>query len=234
MPEAKHEFGYVESAQQLVHPAGKPWDQRTLLRAAEASQLRNTGWPIGVVLTRSDKAPKVTKDGIEARIKRDWPDGGLGWEDYWFLRTDGSYYVARILEEQYDQPSFQTSDGHPSRPLWFDVRIWRIAELLLHSASLYRALGIVPDEPYLLSINHGGLRDREFWTASSGRFIRRGQISSTDEATWQREVTQDYVVGNLKSLVAEVAKALFVLFDFASVEDDVVAEIVDAFLRRGS
>lgn len=46
-----------------------------------------------------------------------------------------------------------------------------------------------------------------------------------------REVTQDYVTSNLKSLVGEVASGLFVLFDFARVSQEVVDGIVDEFLH---
>lgn len=41
---------------------------RDLLRAAESAQVHAFGWPIGVVLARSDAAPRPRTDGIAAEI----------------------------------------------------------------------------------------------------------------------------------------------------------------------
>ncbi|MFQ5860602.1 MAG: hypothetical protein ACE5IG_03520 [Dehalococcoidia bacterium] len=220
--------GYIESGQRLVQPGGRGWSQHELLAAAQRAELRNTGWPIGLVLQRSGLTPVPTPDGIEARLGR---YGSGQTEDFWFLRKDGSYYVSRLFEEDFEGPSFSSSEGHPERSVWFDIRIWRIAEVILHSAMLYRELGIPPDEPYALTVNHQGLEGREFYVSTARRFVRRGRICRSTAATWMQELTQDYVASNLKGLVGGVAGGLFVLFDFAQVDQAVVDEIVDDFLR---
>ena len=63
------EKGYIESAQRLMQPVDSEWNQHVLLSAAERAELRNTGWPIGVVIRREGLAPVPTPDGIEARLK---------------------------------------------------------------------------------------------------------------------------------------------------------------------
>ncbi|MBA7646622.1 hypothetical protein ES703_54387 [subsurface metagenome] len=220
-------IGYIESGQRLVQPAARKWSQHVLLAAAERAELRNTGWPIGLVIHKAGLAPVPTPDGIEARLGHHRPGQD---EDFWSLSKDGSYYVSRLFEEDFGPPSFTTSGGHPDRAIWFDVRIWRIAEVILHSAALYRELSISPSEPYVLAVNHRGLERREFYKSTINRVVFRGRICRSPAATWTREVTQDYVVSNLKSLVGEVANGLFVLFDFAEVRQEVVNEIVDKFL----
>jgi hypothetical protein len=135
-----------------------------------------------------------------------------------------------LFEENFETSSFTSSGGHPERPLWFDIRIWRIAEIILHSASVYRGLGIPPDEPYALVVTHGGLDDREFYTSNMRRLVRRSRLSSTQEVSWTKEVTQDYVKSNLHSLVRELANELFVVFDFMQVEDSVIDDITNEFL----
>jgi len=219
--------GYIESGQRLLQPAGREWSQQVLLAAAERAELRNTGWPIGLVIHKSGLAPVPTPDGIEARLEHHGP-GQV--EDFWSLRKDGSYYVSRLFEEDFGSPSFTTSEGHPDRAVWFDVRIWRIAEVILHSATLYRELSIPPSEPYVLAVNHQGLEAREFYVSTPSRFVFRGRVCRSPAAIWTREVTQDYIISNLKSLVGEVANGLFVLFDFAEVGQQVIDEIVDEFL----
>lgn len=220
--------GHIESAQRLLSPGDRTWSQRDLLSAAERAELPNTGWPIGLVIQRSDLAPAPTADGIEARLRR---QGSNQWEDYWFLKKDASYYVARVFEEDHEAPSFGSSEGHPERSLWFDVRIWRIAEVILHSAVLYRELRVPPDEPYILAVNHHGLAGREFYASRPDYVVRRGRTCRAFEATWTREVTQDYVTSNLKSLVEDVTENLFVLFDFASVGQTAIHRLVDDFLH---
>ena len=222
------EKGYIESGQRLIVPAGREWNQAVLLAAAERAELRNTGWPIGLVIHREGLAPVPTPEGIEARLGR---HGSGQIEDFWSLLKDGSYYVSRLFEEDFDSPSFTTSEGHPERAIWFDVRIWRIAEVILHSATLYRELGIPPNEAYVVSVNHRGLEAREFYVSTASRFVFRGRICRSPTATWTKEVTQDYVTSNLKSLVGEVASGLFVLFDFAQVGQEVVDGIVEEFLN---
>lgn len=224
------DYGYLESSQQLVRPANRQWSQHELLAAAEAAKLRMTGWPIGVVLQKSSgMAPIVTEEGIEARMGR-YRSGAH--EDYWALQREGSYYVSRLLEEDFASPRFTSSEGHPARSIWFDLRIVRVAEVILHSATLYRALDVSPDEPYLLMVNHGGLNDREFYTSTVGRFVTRGRRCRVPEANWVREVTQDLVSTNLKGLVTDVVSGLFVLFDFAEIGQEIVDEVVDQFLSR--
>ena len=225
----KQDVGYLESSQRLVHVGNRRWSQRDLLKAAERAELHNTGWPIGLVLSTQGLAPVPTPEGVEARLGR-YP--GHDWEDYWAFYLDGSYYVIRLFEEDFEDLSFSSSLGHPEKALWFDIRIWRIAEVILHSAHLYKELGIPPDEPYLLAVNHGGLLGREFYASSAGWAIRRGRISRTSEAKWTKELTQDQAVSDLKGLVTEAATGLFVLFDFAEVAKSTSDDIVDRFLRR--
>lgn len=220
--------GYIESGQRLIQPGKLEWNQHDLLLAAQRAELRNTGWPIGLVLQRSGVAPVPTSDGIEARLGH---YGSGQAEDFWYFRKDGSYYVSRLFEEDFETPPFTSSEGHPERSIWFDIRIWRIAEMFLHSATLYRELGIPPEEPYALAVNHRGLEAREFYVSTPRRFVSRGRICRSPAATWTREVTQDYVTSNLKSLVGEVASGLFVLFDFAQVSQEVVDGIVNEFLH---
>ena len=160
-------LGYVESAQTLLKGDTQEWSHADLLQVAEAAVLRNTGWPIGLVL-RNEGRPKPTKDGVEARLQN-YSSTGPGWDDFWSFNKNGSYYAVRLFEENYEQPNFQSSAGHPDRSVWFDIRVWRIAEVVLHSAALYRELPIPPAEPYLLSVGHGGLDGRELYTSTPRR-----------------------------------------------------------------
>ena len=221
--------GYIESGHRLTRPSEREWTQHELQAAAQRAELRHTGWPIGLVLQRAGLSPVPRPEGIEARLGR---YGSGQTEDYWFLRRDGSYYVSRLFEEDFETLPFTSSLGHPERSVWFDIRILRIAEVISHSAALYRELDVPPDEAYLLSVNHRGLEGREFYTSTLSRHVSRGRICHSPVALWTREVTQDYVTSNLKNLVGDVAEGLFALFDFAQIGQQVVDELVDEFLSH--
>jgi len=217
--------GYVESAQCLRDVNGRSWGQSELLRAAEAALLRNTGWPVGLVLQTRDRRPVPTSGGVEFRIDR---ERGGGWTDYWNLHKTGAYYFIRAFEEETDASSARGWEG----TLWFDIRIWRIAEILLHGAALYRELKVPPNEPFILEISHLGLNGREFGTSHVGRrYITPGRLCHVEDAHWRGDLSQDFITANLKSLVVEIASDLFVLFDFADLGASVIEDVVDDFLR---
>lgn len=226
------EVGFLESAQRLLSVSGREWSQHELLTAAERAVLRNTGWPIGLVLTKPGLAPRATPEGIEARITSEDRLVGGG-EDFWSFLKDGSYYVSRAFEEDfYSGRGAEQSPESFKRFIFFDVRIWRIAEVLLHSAALFREIGIRPDEPYLVAVNHLSLEGREFRTSDPRRLVLYDRHCEYPTVSWSKEVTQDYVTANLHALVSEVANGLFVLFDFADIDADVMRQIVDEFLSR--
>jgi hypothetical protein len=218
-------LGFVESSHQLT-VASRSWSHQELLAAAERAEHKRSGWPIGLVLRNQGVVPMA--DGVEARYQR---YDSTAWQDYWRLTTEGSFYVARAFLEDFEEPSFTSSVGHPEQMVWFDVRVFEITELILHSARLYRALGVPADASYSLLIRHEGLKGREFYTSTATRHVRPGRICQEDAVEWNSEITQDYVSGNLKSLVAEVAQALFVQFDFADIPANTIDQLVDEFLQ---
>ena len=216
--------GYIEVSYQLVQPHTE-WGPRELLAAARAAE---SGWVVGIVFDGSDEAPKPTVEGaIEARARR-WQSSE--WGVYWILGKDGAFYFITVFEEDFGEPQFGSSEGHPERMLWFDIRIWRIAEALLHSAALYRLLGVEPDQPYVLSMNHYGLQGREFYASKPLHWIRRGYVSSVERAEWRKVLTQDQVNAALRELVHEIADDLFVRFSFAPVSASAIDRVLDEFL----
>ena len=213
--------GYVEVSHQLVRP-DREWGQQDLLAAARDARLSNSRWPIGVVLDVPGSRPIPTSEGgIEVRVQRGGRSEG---SDYWTLARDGSFYFVELFEEHFGHPPSRSSQSHPERSLWFDLRVWRIAEALLHSAALYRALGIQPDQPYALSVNHYGLEGRELYFRKATYRIERGCVSAADRAAWQGIVTQDQVKVGVRELVHAIAGDLFARFDFAKVPIDAALE----------
>ena len=208
--------GYIESAQALLHSPDSKWTNQQLLCAAQRA-----GLPFAAVAT-------PLTNGIEVRMPAEYPSG------YFYLKSDGMFYFSRPFIEDTNAPSFISSLGHPDKWLGFDIRIVMIAGALLRGAALYRELGVPPNAPYLLSINHGGLQGRDFYVSRGYFSVDSGQTSRVDLSEWQHEVTQDIVTTQLKELTHAIGNSLFGLFNFANVPQVTVSNLIDEHVTNRS
>ena len=175
-------YGFIETAHMLTRPGMPRWSHRDLQKAIVTSGLH----------PGSNLVAK--QGGVEICVG--WPGSRLE-REYRYLDRAGSYYSLATFTEDYEQPSFNSSMGHPDSMLWLDFAIQRIVETLLNSVRLYEALGVGPDESYLLSIRHGGLRARSLYASSLRNslyfHVVHRRTSQEDAHLWQREVTQDFI-----------------------------------------
>src|ERR1700722_12670731 len=93
----REENSYLEVSHYPTGLKDRRWSQAELLAAARKAVCRNTGWPIGVVLTNPDTSPKPTKNGISTTIPTN-----MGRFDFWSLDERGYFYLLRRLEEDSD------------------------------------------------------------------------------------------------------------------------------------
>ena len=212
--------GYMESGQSLIQPRDSRWTIQELRKAAVSAQLPYTEW-----FDNSQLVP--TEGGIESRIE---PKTRVG-TDYWHLAQDGAYFSSAFFREDYEEPFFSSSLGHPSKSLWFDLAIFRIARALLHGARLYEELGIAPNEGFLVTIKHRGIHRRTIYSSVVGYpyFTDFRRTSSLDDHEWQGEVTADLIRGQLVERVYEIANSLFVRFEFAEVSKSLVDQAISKY-----
>ena len=79
--------GYLEVVHYLKSYRGR-WNQNQLLRAADAAQVRSTGWPIGVVLQDKDLGPVSLQNAIYVTV--DQAELSMGeLFDHWYLGMPG-------------------------------------------------------------------------------------------------------------------------------------------------
>lgn len=198
--------------------------QGELLAAARQAQVRGSGWPIGIVLDHSRNVrPKATNDGIVVNFAA----SGLGRTfDYWTLNTSGDFLALTSLNED--------AEERGSRPvLFFDTRIARATEAVMHCANLYKALGVDPNAHIDMVVRYGGLRGRILQSSSPRRLLFEAK-----ENTAEDEVSVALVVrlGAIESLLVEtvkkLCKPLFVVFEFESFTEQVYQGIVSEFVGR--
>jgi MinD-like ATPase involved in chromosome partitioning or flagellar assembly len=202
--------------------------QHELLAAARQAQVHTFGWPIGLVLdNREDARPRPTDDGIVANVNAQMPTpfGRSDLFDYWALSKSGDFFTLSSLPEDDQEPS------HSQPVIHFDTRIRRATEALLHCANLYKALGVDPNAHVEMVVRYGGLEGRTLGSASPGRRLVRART------TIEHEVSAAVVfrLGAVESLIVQTVKKLceplFVVFDFATILDDVYQQIVTDFVN---
>lgn len=190
-----------------------------LLQVARDSQIRTFGWPIGIFLDRDEYRPKPCSDGISASIsikEKDWVDNSIEKisYDYWSINQNGSFYLLKSLFEDQRKPGY----------IFFNTRIVRITEALMYLSNLYSNLGIDKNEEFFIIIRHSGL-DGKIMGASGNRYVQERK-SSENESIIKVCTTIDQIENNLVEIVKEFATPLFELFDFFSIGDDILSDIV--------
>jgi hypothetical protein len=219
MTDPKH--SYIEVAHYPVGIGGG-WSQAELLTAAQKSVCRNTGWPLGVVLTRPELSPKPMSDGIRAVIRT---ATFIDRFDFWSLDRRGYFYLLRALEEDSDDRV------KPETSVYFDTRIWRIAEALLHCSHLYQALDVAAETEIRIQIVHTGLQGRKLIASDTIRAITMsGRISHENESLWAKTVPLGTIEPNIETLVGEISGQLFMLFEFWEPQPEVWKGVLQAFL----
>jgi len=201
--------------------------QAELLSAADQAQVHQFGWPIGVILDkREEYRPRPTNEGILAVVP---VEGSLGRSyDYWTLSKSGDFYALMSLFED-------DAESDRSHAIYFDTRIVRATEALLHCGKLYRGLGVESGARIELAARYGGLKGRSLRAASRGRRVqarenREEDLVSVPAITFRLGDIETGIV----ELVKKLCEPLFAVFDFATFRDEVYSQIVTDFVRQAS
>lgn len=194
-------------------------NQPELLKIAEAAQVHNSGWPIGVVLN-NDKRPKPVLDGIKTIILSDT-------FDYWYLKKDGRFYFLRNFEEDLD-----IKGNKPGKNIHLDTRIRRITEAIMYCFRLYKGFDGDGETPVRISITHKGLRNRIIAVADTGRFIPSRWNCTVDEVKSSEILKVAVLMPDIKDIVFKFATELFIMFDYFDLTRAVCDDIIDKFISR--
>src|ERR1700720_3435081 len=171
-------------------------------------------------MNKPEFAPKPTSFGIRAVIEA----GDLF--DYWALNKNGAFYFLRTLDEDKD---FDLQRRGDKRWIYFDTRIWRVAEALLHCSNLYRELELPPETPIVIRILHSGLNGRFLGVANRMRMMHWDRKSEEDELVWSKTVPLGSIEAALADLTPEVTRELFMLFEFWEPTEQIFGEIFNEF-----
>lgn len=197
-------------------------DNTTLLEIARKSECHNTGWPIGVVMTKREYAPVSLADGIRAVIN-------TGDEfDYWAINNHGHFFFVRSHQED---GSHAQELAKGSKFLWFDVAIWRISEIISYTANLCSELNLRQSDKVKLTLSYEGLKGRVLSVSKPLRLLGMYGKCAVEKFEKDLELQVIDMMPKLKEHVYQIAIGLFGLFDFYKPESATVDSIVDEFLN---
>lgn len=216
-----NETGF-ETHMELSHSitaSGLEVRQGTLVDAARDAEIRTFGWPIGVVFRGGEEiGPKPRADGIVAEVRGHISGPSF---DYWALRRNGDFFLLKSVFEDLRDPT----------AIFFNTRIVRIAESLLHCARLYQRLDVAGDREINIRIKHGGIAGRVLSASSPVRQLSRAYRATVDEIVSERSVALERMEAELVDVVKSFTEPLFMMFDFFELSDKVLGDIVDAFVE---
>jgi MinD-like ATPase involved in chromosome partitioning or flagellar assembly len=203
--------------------------QPDLLLAATQSQVRGLGWSTGVVLdNRAEYRPRPINDGILAIIATDTPFSPGRLFTYWTLTKSGDFYTLMSLSEDH------RDEDRAHKNIYYDTRMVRAAEALLHCANLYKILGAEPNAHIDMAVRYGGLQGRTLTAGSPTRLLdlearenQREDDVSIPAITFKLGAVQAEMV----DLVKKLCEPLFVIFDYATFVDAVYRQIVTDFIN---
>lgn len=220
------EAGFTKGAFEVILDipnSGLNLEYKTLLTIAEKAECHNTGWPIGITMTRPEYKPRPVADGIAATIVSQYRDGF----DYWTIKKNGNFYFIRDLQEDID-----SRVPEDKKVVYFDIQVWRIAEGILYCSNLCRELQLNRVKVNI-SICYDGFKGRTL-TLSPG--------SNRVPFSYQRVCSEDHIeiaineeakrlTPYFKDIVYSVVKHVFIMFEFFEPRRDIVDAIVDKFLN---
>ncbi|MDD5040110.1 MAG: hypothetical protein PHY34_03085 [Patescibacteria group bacterium] len=203
------------------------YTHKGLLDIADKSVLRNTGWPMGLVTYHEDGKPRPDNDGLRCVIA----DKNAGF-DYWHFNFNGGYYFFRAFEED-TRGSRERRQGEEERILYFDTRIWRIAEAVKHCIQIYKNMQLDPKATIGIQINHLGIQERQLAASDTTRaFTMFKRKSIARQARWDREMTLDLLTTSYADVVFNISKGLFTFFDMWEPSQGVLQSVLDEFESR--
>ncbi len=220
------EHGFQKEYFEVVHWVAesqiKKWQPQELLSIAEKAVLHKTGWPIGAVVHNPQMKPAPVENGIKAVIYSKSYFPGF---DYWYLLNDEAFYFARNYQEDVDE------NLKGKRILYFDTRIWRIAESIDHCISLYKAFNLDPTSKIRIQITHKGLKDRDLSASNPQRAITmfHERKCNADTVEWETEATLDELLTGRKSYIDEAVRKLLIMFDFFEPDPGVVESVLKEY-----
>lgn len=208
---SKIKHGWFSFACQIVGQS-KGLPPNLILQSVE--QLRKyTGWPIFVALHQPENKPYLKDGAIEASLtKLKMPSPAHA--DFWRIHPEGYFYVLRGYQEDDHEALAQTRNARaPGTGLDLTLPVWRVAEFLLRSEELGRAMF---DDGFsmLVRCEWFGLQGRELFIFNPRRMLFDGHQCATNDVMTEGSFPQAAITDALPDVVKRLTADLYQYFNF--------------------
>ena len=210
--------GFVEVRHALIGSKIQ-FNQKDLLVASDQAQIHTFGWPIGIVPINSRNRPRPIANGIVLELF-----STFNTYDYWALRKNGDFYLLASL--------FEDDGSEKDKAIFFDTRIIRTAEILLHCARLYNNLKAPPSAELAIAVKYSGLKNRVLSSSSRDRIMSFYQNREENQIEIEERFKLSSIDIELTNNVKRLTTPLFALFDFFKPADSVYEDIVNKFVNE--
>jgi transcriptional regulator with XRE-family HTH domain len=206
-----------------------------LLKLIEKAEIRHTGWPMFVIMTRSEFKPQEIDGLVEAWMK---PDDGTKLRaladpahcDFWRAAPSGRFFIMRGYQEDAQETV------PPGTIFDTTLPIWRLGEGLLHGARMAALL----KEDAKSEVN---VRFRARYSGLAGRVLRSlnpGSIgllhdahaAKSDEAILETALPAHKIEEDLAAAVHPLISSLYERFSVPQIHSEFVAGEIARF-RQG-
>ncbi len=216
---ARMQNGYFAVAYQIIGDFD-PLRGADLLEALGRGEVRHTGWPPFSILPRREIEPYMFDDNVECWLVRAGEERDPALSDFWRASPDARLFLMR----GYQGDALQNRGIVPGTLFEITLPVWRIGEVLLHSASMARQYGA--ERARVVFVAEGtGLAGRRLATfANPNRMVSDHHHSRQDIYRGSLEAHADQIEDALPELVDRIVRPLFELFDFFSLPATLTAE----------
>jgi transcriptional regulator with XRE-family HTH domain len=206
---------------------------REFERMLEQAEVRHTGWPMFVTLTRKELAPREIDGVIECWIAPE--DAGVeritsadaAHCDFWRAAPAGRAFLIRGYQED-------SQDEFP-KGIIFDTTlpIWRLGEGLLHAAHLSESLkrNQEADVTVHFRAHYSGLTGRTLRALRATLGDIEGHTAKSDEAMIETVVPTSKIKANLTDVVYPLVSSLYERFGVARLSTDFVRTEIRRFQK---
>ena len=206
-----------------------------LLKAIENAEIRHTGWPMFVTMTRPELVPQEVDGLIECwikpedtRVKRGLADPAHC--DFWRAAPSGRLFLLRGYQEDAQETVAPGTIFDTTLP------IWRLGEGLLHAACLAKVLRHEDESKVTVRFRarYSGLSGRVLRSLSPSAvgLILEAQAAKSDEAIVETTVPAQQIEGDLAAAVYPLVSSLYERFGVTQLSRDFVAGEIQRF-RQG-
>ena len=227
---AKIVFGHFSFACQIIGKS-KGLNPTEILSSINGLR-RYTGWPIFVSLHQPESKPSLKDGAIEASlIKIKFPNSAHA--DFWRIHPDGFFYLLRGYQEDcLETLSGSRSERKPGTGIDLTIPAWRVAEFLLRSTELARAM-FEDGFEILVRCEWTGLKGRELFMFNPRRVLFEGHRCEENKVITEEQFTKDIIENLLTEAVKKLTNPIYKHFDFFQPPNNFFEEEI-SLLRTGN